>query len=130
MNIYLSYKQSWIETKQLEEELIKIKNKIEATNNKVFIYYFEEDSSLSADKLNKKFLENIKKADLVLAYVNYENKSEWQLLELGMAYALWKKIKILLNSKVKDNYYLIYWLGEVIEFDDLWSLDFNTILWN
>jgi nucleoside 2-deoxyribosyltransferase len=34
------------------------------------------------------FLENIKKSDLVLAYINYPDKSEGQLLELGMAYAL------------------------------------------
>jgi len=125
--IYLSYKQSWIDTNQLEKELNFIKNKLEATWKKVFIYYFEEDSTLPPNKLLKKFYENIKKANLVLAYINYPEKSEWQLLELGMAYALWKPIKILINKTVNDNYYLVYGLGQVIEFEKLEDINFDKI---
>ena len=125
--IYLSYKQSWIDTNQLEKELNFIKNKLEATWKKVFIYYFEEDSTLPPNQLLKKFYENIKKANLVLAYINYPEKSEWQLLELGMAYALWKPIKILINKTVNDNYYLVYGLGQVIEFEKLEDINFDKI---
>ena len=128
MNIYLSYKQSWIEPNILKKELLFIKNSLEKLWHKVFIYYFEEDSSLPADKLNQKFLKNIKKTDLVLAYVNYKEKSEGQLLELGMAYALWKEIKMLVNKSVKDNYFLIYGLWKTIEFEKIENLDFNVII--
>ena len=125
--IYLSYKQSWVNPNQLEKELKFIKNKLEATWQKVFIYYFEEDSTLPPHQLLKKFYENIKKANLVLAYINYPEKSEGQLLELGMAYALWKPIKILINNTVKNNYYLVYGLGQVIEFEKLECIDFNKV---
>ena len=123
MNIYLSYKQTWIKKDVLESELKYIKEQLEKKWHNVFIYYFEEDSSLSADKLNKAFLEHIKKSDLVLAYINYEQKSEGQLLELGMAYALWKEIKVFINKTVKENYFLVYGLGKVYEFDSLEDLD-------
>ena len=70
----------------------------------------------------------LKESDLVLGFVNYKDKSEGQLLELGMAYSLWKKIKILLDKKVKDNYYLIYGLWQVYEFDKIQEIDFNKIV--
>ena len=125
--IYLSYKQTGIDPKQLEKELKFIKNKLEAAGHKVFIYYFEENSQLPPNELNKKFLQNIQRSEIVLAYINYPEKSEWQLLELGMAYALKKKIIILVNRKVKENYYLVYWLGKVIEFDVLENVDFGFL---
>ncbi len=119
MKIYLSYKQSWIKKEKLEKELKLIKDKAEKLWYSIFIYYFDEDSSLPAWKLTKKFLENITKSDLVLAYVNYKEKSEWQLLELWMAYSLNKKIKVLVNKNVKDNYFLLYGLWQVFEFEKL-----------
>jgi len=128
MNIYLSYKQSGIDKIILENELWYIKKQLEKLGHKVFVYYFDEDSSFPAFDLDKRFLENIKNSDLVLAYINYKDKSEGQLLELGMSYALNKKIKIILNKNVKDNYFLVYGLWEVFKFDVLEKVEFNTII--
>jgi len=128
MNIYLSYKQSGIDPELLVKELSFLKRKIEETWNKLYVFYFEENSEQAANILNKKFLDKIKESDLVLAYINYPEKSEWQLLELWMSYALWKKIIILVNEKVKKNYYLVYWLGKSIEFSNLNDLNFKEIL--
>ena len=126
--IYLSYKQSWIPTEILEKELNYIKNQINKLWEKIFIYYFDSNSNLPPKQLLKNFLLNIKKSNIVLAYINYPNKSEWQLLELGMAYCLWKKIKILINKEVKENYYLVYGLWEVIEFKNLEEVDFKKLI--
>jgi len=127
MNIFISYKQTWIDKDILKKELYFLKDNLEKLWHTVFIYYFYKKQELPNYLLNQEFLKNIKKVDLVLAYVNYENKSEWQLLELWMAYSLGKKIKVLLNQKVKKNYFLIYWLGEIIEFNNLNNIDFIKI---
>jgi len=126
--IYLSYKQSWIPTEILKKELNYIKNQINKLWEKIFIYYFDSNSNLPPKQLLKNFLLNIKKSNIVLAYINHPNKSEWQLLELGMAYCLWKKIKILINKEVKENYYLVYGLWEVIEFKNLEEVDFEKLI--
>ena len=128
MKVYLSYKQSWIPEKELEANLIFLKQQVENLGHQIFIYYFDDNSDLPPKELDKRFLEKIKESDLVLGFVNYKDKSEGQLLELGMAYSLWKKIQILLNKKVKDNYYLIYGLWQVYEFDKIQEIDFNKIL--
>ena len=126
--IYLSYKQSWIPPKILEKELNYIKNQINKLQEKIFIYYFDSNPNLPQNQLLKNFLLNIKKAKLVLAYINYPEKSEGQLLELGMAYCLGKKIKILINKEFKEHYYLVYWLWEVIEFKSLEEIDFAKLI--
>jgi len=128
MKIYLSYKQTWIEENELIKDLNFFKSKVEKTWNNLYIFYFEEERNQKADKLNKKFLEEIGKSDLILAYINYPEKSEWQLLELGMAYALNKKIVVLVNEKIEKNYYLSYWLWKTIKFKKLEDLDFDKIL--
>ncbi len=128
MKIYLSYKQTWVEKRELETNLLFFKQNLERLWYKVFIYYFDDNSDLPPEELDKEFLEKIRQSDLVLAFVNYKEKSEGQLLELWMAYSLWKQIKILVNSNVKDGYYLIYWLWQVYEFDNLGEIDLNNIV--
>ena len=128
MQIYLSYKQTWIEKSRLLDELLFFKSNIEKTWNNIFIYYLQENNELPPKELDMKFLEKIKESDLVLAYINYSEKSEWQLLELGMAYALNKKILILINEKIEKNYYLTYGLWKVIKFQKLEYLDFKKII--
>lgn len=128
MKIYLSYKQTWVPKEQLEKELLFFKKGLEKLGHEVFIYYFDWNLDLIPWEYDKLFLENIKKSDLVLAYINYPDKSEGQLLELGMAYALWKEIKLLINGKVKDKYYLIFWLGKVVYFDNLENISFNDLV--
>jgi len=148
--VFISYKQTWISESELEKNLWFLRKKIEKLNSnflslrlkgkmserqkgilnyKTLIYYFDDNSDLSAEVLDKKFLENIKIADIFISFLNYKEKSEGQLMELGMAYALWKRIILLVNNKVKDNYYLAYWTTkEIYYFDSLQDLDFTKIL--
>jgi hypothetical protein len=129
-NIFISYKQSWISHNELSLNLWFLKKNIEVLNYKTKIYYFDDNSNLEARVLNKKFLENIKNSDIFISFLNYKEKSEWQLMELWMAYSLWKKIILLININIKDNYYLSYWTtSEIYYFDKLENLDFKKILW-
>lgn len=129
MKIYLAYKQTWIDKNKLKQELSFLKEILEQNwKNKVFIYFFDWDSNLPPEKLNNNFLNEIETSDLIVWYINYPEKSEWQLLELWMAYALNKKILILINNSVKDKYYLVYWLGKVINFKNL--IDLKKLLNN
>jgi hypothetical protein len=130
MKIFISYKQTWISDLELKKNLWFLKEKIKKFWYKPLIYYFDDNSDLPAKELDKKFLENIKKSEIFISFLNYKDKSEWQLLELWMAYSLWKKIILLVNNSVKDNYYLVFWTTENIYFfDELDNLDFKKILW-
>jgi len=123
-NIFISYKQSWISKNELENNLWFLRENIDKLWFNSLIYYFDDNSDLNADILDKKFLENIKASDIFVSFLNYQEKSEWQLMELGMAYALWKKIILLVNNKIKDNYFLAYWTSEnIVYFDKLENLD-------
>ncbi len=126
--IFISYKQTWIFEEELNDTLGFLREKIESLGYKTMIYYFDDNSDLQADILDKNFLENIKSCDIFISFLNYKKKSEWQLMELWMAYALWEEIILLVNREVKDNYYLAYWTTDkIFEFDKLQDLNFKKI---
>jgi len=127
--VFISYKQTWISKDELEKNLLFLRENIEILNYKTLIYYLDDNSDLSAEILDKKFLENIKKSDIFISFLNYKEKSEGQLMELWMAYSLWKRIILLVNNEIKWNYYLVYWTTkEIYYFDKLEDLDFKKIL--
>jgi hypothetical protein len=129
-NIFVSYKQSWVSNEELDYNLGHIRDNFNKLWFKSLIYYFDDNSDLPAKELDKRFLENIKKSDIFISFLNYWEKSEWQLLELWMAYSLWKRIILLVNNNVKDNYFLAYWTTtEIHFFNELENLDFKKILW-
>jgi hypothetical protein len=129
-NIFVSYKQSWVSNEELDYNLGYIRDNFNKLWFKSLIYYFDDNSDLPAKELDKRFLENIKKSDIFISFLNYSEKSEWQLLELWMAYSLWKRIILIVNNSIKDNYFLAYWTSNsIIYFDKLENLDFKKILW-
>jgi hypothetical protein len=129
-NIFVSYKQSWVSNEELDYNLGYIRDNFNKLWFKSLIYYFDDNSDLLAKELDKRFLENIKKSDIFISFLNYWEKSEWQLMELWMAYSLWKKIILLVNNNAKDNYYLVFWTTkEIYYFNELQNLDFKKILW-
>jgi len=129
-NIFISYKQTWISEEELNKTLGFLREKLEKLWQKTFIYYFDDNSQLPVEELDKKFLEDIKKSDIFISFLNYKEKSEWQLMELWMAYSLWKRIIILVNNNIKENYYLSYWTTkEIYYFNELEDLDLKKILW-
>jgi hypothetical protein len=129
-NIFVSYKQSWVSNEELDYNLGYIRDNFNKLWFKSLIYYFDDNSDLPAKELDKRFLENIKKSDIFISFLNYWEKSEWQLMELWMAFSLWKRIILLVNNNIKDNYYLAYWTTtEIHFFNELENLDFKKILW-
>lgn len=120
MKIFISYKQSWVDDIELTDKLGKIREYLKNNWHECFIYYFDSDFS---DKTYKQIIEiskeQISDCDLVLAFINHENKSEWMLLELWIAYWLNKPVITLINTKYQDDYYLTYWVSNnTILFDE------------
>jgi len=128
--IFLSYKQWGLEKSELDKNLGFLREELEKLNYQNFIYYFDNEfENVSPEIINKNAFSEIEKADIILWFINHKEKSEGQLLELGMAYAKWKKIILLVNNKIKDNYFLSFWLkAKIIYFDDLEKIDFNLAL--
>jgi len=128
-NVFISYKQTWISKEELNSTLWFLRENIENKWYKTFIQFLDWKAGQWATYLNEFFLNNIKKSDIFLSFINFTDKSEWQIMELGMAYALWKRIILIINNKVKDNYFLIYWTSkEIYYFNDLKNLDFDDFL--
>ncbi|MDD2870726.1 MAG: hypothetical protein PHS49_01950 [Candidatus Gracilibacteria bacterium] len=124
MQIFLSYKQSDLEKNILNNELNYIKNIIENTGNSIYIYYFEEQESNNSKTILDIIKKEIHKSDLVIGLVNYNKKSEGELLELGIAEALNKKILLLVKNEVKENYSLIYGLNcDILYYNDNSEID-------
>jgi len=130
MKIFLSYQQTWVSENDLNHNLWNIRVTLEKMWHEVFVYFFDENNEASADYIIKKVKEEIEKSNLVLAFINHKKTSEWQLLELGIAWWLWKDILLLINNKVENNYYLTYWLPRkyLLEFKD--TNDINYLLTN
>ncbi len=118
MNIYLSYKQSWLNEKLLRKELKKIKDILTNKWHKVFVWILDEPNrdKLTSDEIMRITKEKIKDSDLILCYIKYKEKSEWMLLELGIWYALNKKIKILMKRSLQDERRWIYGITKDIIF--------------
>lgn len=133
MQVFLSYKQTWIDELTLKNNLLFLREIFNKYNYSNFIYYLDADSSLWQNEIVKRAKNEIIKSDIVFWYFDNSEKSEWQLIELGIAKWLWKKIIIFMNNKYKSNYYLIYWLSDDIYFfdklSDLENLYFNNNLW-
>lgn len=133
MKIFLSYKHTGINKKILKKELEFIKEIIEKTNNEVYIYYFDEIIDETPHKLLETFKNEIKKSDLVIWYINYEQKSEWELIELWIAEWFNKDILLLVNNKISSNFSLIYWLKtDIIYYDNINELEdllTNYLIW-
>lgn len=120
MKIFISYKQSWVNKQELKNNLSIIRDTLNELKCENFIYYFDEDSSLEAREINKIALENIKESDLIIAFINHTEKSEGQLLELWMSFALNKEILIIINNEFKNDFYLTYWLNwKILYFNNI-----------
>lgn len=133
MKIFLSYKQTDIQENILKTELKLLKSIIEKFKNNVFVYYLENSWKIQANEIINTVKDEINKTDLVIWFINYSKKSEWQLLELWIAKWLNKKILLLVNKKVKSNYFLIYWLNSKILYyeniNEIEKILSNYFLW-
>jgi len=124
MKIYLCYKFSWIEKDVLLQELSWIKAVFDDFGFESFIFCLEYNFIPEAQVLDANFVitkakEKISEADLVLIYINSPQKSEWMLIEQGIAHALGKKIAVFVKNEIKSNYFLTYGTNpDIIEYDE------------
>jgi hypothetical protein len=119
MKIFISYKQSWVSDIELKDKLSQLRVFLEKLGHENYIFYFDNDLIEKTPQDIIRIAKNeIEKADVVIAFVNYSWKSEWMLLELWIAHGLNKKIMFLLNQELDDEYYLTYWISN------------NTVLFN
>jgi hypothetical protein len=124
----VSYKQSGVSEKELEKNLTFLRKEIEKLWNQTFIYFLDADSEKPADELVKIFKAEIQKSDLFFCFINHKKPSEWQLLELWMAYAMNKQVILYINEDVKDNYYLTYWMANHIFYFKNLKKDLKKVL--
>ena len=126
--IYISYKQSGVSEKELEKNLKILRKEIESLWNETFVYFLDADSEKPADDLVEIFKSEIKSSDLFFCFINHKKPSEWQLLELWMAYSMNKQIILYVNEDIKDNYYLTYWMADYIFYFKNFKKDLKKIL--
>lgn len=113
MKIFISYKQSGVDNQELTNNLWKISRFLKDLWHETFIYYFDAEFS---EKSPKQIIEiardEIIKSDLVLSFIHHDQKSEWMLLELWIAYGNNIPIITLMNTQNEDDYYLTYGISD------------------
>lgn len=127
MKVFVSYKQSWVDKKDLDRDLSILKKSLDDLWCENFIYYLDIKWKRSPKEVIEISKKNIENSDLVLCFINYEELSEWMLLELWIAYELWKDIMVLINKDIVFSYYLVRSIArKVIEFDNINDLVNNS----
>lgn len=133
MRVVVSYKQTWVPENELVDNLSNIRNILNNLGVDNYIFYFDEARDLGPKDVIVKATHNIKNSDLVIAFISHKDRSEWQLIELGITKGLWKKILLIIKDEVKDDYILIYWLNDDLiifkDTDELNSLLTNYFTW-
>jgi len=131
MKIFISYKQTGIKKEELDIKLNLLNSKIKPfCSNSYCLWINDKPNFYEKEILINKIKNQIINCDVVLWLIDNKDKSEWQLLELWIAYSLWKKIILLVRNDIKEKYYLIYWATKnIYYFDKLEDLDFKKILW-
>ena len=125
MKIYIAYKFTAEDPLVLKETLHNISLSLKKAGHSVFCSFWKSDFFKENNFTNKQIIEyaikELDSSDIVLAFVNSDEKSEGMLLELGYALAKKKKIYLAIKKGVKTVF--IEELSDtVIEFDDLEEL--------
>ncbi len=118
MKIVITYKQTWVEEQELTHNLTFIRKILENLWHETFIYFLDDNSDKTATYITQKVKEEIEKANVVLCFINHKEKSEGMLLELWEAFALWKEIILLINSKYRGEYYLTHSIAKYTQYFD------------
>ena len=109
MKIFISYKQSGLTNRELQSDLNLFKEILESQWHSVFIYYFDADYINRTPKdIIFTARDEIITSDLVVWFINHHGKSEWMMEELWIAFWLEKDIKLIVNTKFEEEYFLSY----------------------
>jgi nucleoside 2-deoxyribosyltransferase len=122
MKIFLPYRFSGEDPKELEKTLSAIRNALEKGGHEVFCSFWSEEifrtNGFSNGQILEYALEKLRSADTILIFIKSNEKSEGMLLETGYALAL-KKKKILAIKNEIPTVFLRQIADELIEFDSL-----------
>ena len=121
MKIFLSYRYTGEDPEEVRENVELICSALETAGHKSYCTFFDGQFFKGKDFSNKEILlhafKEIKKADVLLAFVNSKEKSEGMLLEAGYALANKKPVYLLVREGVKT-VFLREMAEKIIDFKD------------
>ena len=122
MRYYIAYKFLNTDKEMLKKNLGIISDMIEREGNTTCIFYRDIQNrwaiQMSIDEVIKQAFVEVKKSDAILAFIESEEKSEWMLLEIGYAKALWKRVKLLIKKWINLRFVRAI-ADEIIEFESI-----------
>ena len=125
MKIFVSYRFTGEEPKELKHFIESTCNALEKTGCNFFCSYFSEEFFRQQNFSHKQILEyafkEIDTSDCILALIKSGEKSEGMLLEIGYAIAKKKKFILALKKGVKP-FFLEEMAEKVIEFEGIEDL--------
>ncbi|HBB04638.1 TPA: hypothetical protein DCZ39_07245 [Patescibacteria group bacterium] len=102
MRYYIAYKFLDSDKEILKKRLGIISDMIEETGNTAFIFYRDTQNrgaiSTPTDQIIRQAFIEVKKSDIIVAFIESGEKSEGMLLEVGYAKALGKKLVLLIRK--------------------------------
>lgn len=120
MKLFIAHKVSGEDYAKLKRDVIKVCTALREVGHKCYCSFLDGKMRKEANKKIKieNALSKINESDGILAIVKSDEKSEGMLIEVGYAKAKGKKIVLLINKDINDNY-----IGaiatKIIEFDEL-----------
>lgn len=126
MRYYIAYKFLNADKEVLKKTIGIISDMVEKEGNTTRIFYRDIQNrgtiSMTIDQIIRQAFAEIKKSDIILAFIESEEKSEGMLLEIGYAKALGKKVKVLIKRWI-DLRFVRALADETIEFDSIEDLE-------
>ncbi len=122
MKIFLSYRFTGQDPQLLQENITKISAALTAAGHEVW-HSLDSEEHYRAKQFNNKqimehALQNLDQADVLLAFVNSEEKSEGMLVEIGYALARGKKFILAIQKSLQTTSIKLM-ASQVLEFSDL-----------
>lgn len=115
MDIFVSYKQSWIDNKILFYKLNKIRKALNLKWKSNYIFFLDTNfKNMSPKDIIQESLNKIKESKEILCFIDSKEKSEGMLIELWIAKAFWKKINIYIQKDCINSFWSIKWLSDNI----------------
>jgi len=122
MKVFISYRFTGEDPKELDHTLGKIRGVLMESGHQIFCSFWSEELFKNNNFTNKQILEytleELKKSDIVLVFVKSPEKSEGMLIEVGYAFASRKKIILAIKNDVKTTF-LHQIADEVVEFESI-----------
>lgn len=126
MKVFVSFKFTWLDEEELNQELSIIKSHLNHLWIDNFISFFDGVHNCESQTIMEEVFQHIRESDFWMVFINHPEKSEWMLLEIWIMQALQKDFVIFVKDEFKDNFFLSYsFAKDVIKFKDM--ADFKSL---